>query len=372
MRGLQRGIAASLRNKLLALFFFLPFLAGAAEFTDGSVRLVLHEETGRFSLYSIHENSRGRYEALFADQDPRTSFLSIFFNDRIYKLGDTSSFRTRLGGDGSKPSFVFESSFLLVTEEFSFIKTPGQDVPNGVSLRITIENRSPQQSQVGARFLLDTDLGENSPLSPFSTDKRQIGSEIFFEKGSPDRWWLSRNEQRSLMGSMFGSADAHGEADSVYFANWKRLNDVSWKLPYQQGRNFNMPPYSVGDSAVCYYYEPRPLNRGEICSFTILLAASGEEGFAAQEIVEKPGLGEDLAKILNESNIAAQVLKTSGDAGSAADSRQKDLEMIRSLIEKIDGYIASGSATADEITTIELILEQVRERNNLRDNPVSR
>jgi hypothetical protein len=363
---------------LLAVVFFLPFLAGAAEFTEGSVRLVLHEETGRFSFYSIHENSRGRYEPLFADQDPRTSFLSLTFNDRIYKLGDTSSFRTRLGEDGSKPSFVFESSFLLVTQEFSFIKTPGQDAPNGIAMRITIENRSPQQAQVGARFLLDTDLGENSSEPPFRTDKHPVDSEIFFEKGSPEGWWISRNEQRSLLGSMFGAAAAGEEADSLYFANWKRLNDVSWKIPYQQGRNFNLPPYSVGDSAVCYYYEPRPLDRGETCSFTILLAASGEDGFSAQEAAAKPGPGGgggggDLAKILTESSIAAQVLKTGdGNTGSTAGSREKDLELIRSLIEQIDGYIASGSATADEIMVIETVLDQVRERNNLRDNPAFR
>jgi hypothetical protein len=367
MRSLKRGIIVS-----LVMFFSLLPPAGAVEFTDGSIRLVLHEETGRFSLYSIHENSRGRYEALFADQDPRTSFLSVSFNDRIYKLGDTSSFRTRLGGDGSKPSFIFESSFLLVTEEFSFINTPGQDVPNGVSMRITIENRSPQQSRVGVRFLLDTDLGENSSKPPFITDKRQIGSEFFFEKGSPDRWWISRNEQRSLLGSMFGAADGGEEADSLYFANWKRLNDVSWKILYQQGRNFNMPPYSISDSAVCYYYESRPLNRGETCSFIILLAAADERGFTSVNAAAgEPGSGDTLAKILNESSLAAQAL-TAGDSSPAADSRKKDLELIRSLIEQIDGYIVSGSATADEITAIETILRQIKERNNLRDNPVPR
>jgi hypothetical protein len=356
----------------LVVFFSLPFRAEADEFTDGSVRLVLHEETGRFSLYSIHENSRGRYEALFADQDPRTSFLSISFNDRIYKLGDTSSFRTRRRENLSGPAFVFESSFLLVTEEFGFIKTHGQDSPNGIALKITIENRSPQQAQVGARFLLDTDLGENSSRAPFVTDKRQIGSEIFIEKGSPDRWWISRNDQRAFIGSMFGVTASGEEADSLYFANWKRLNDVSWKIPYQQGRNFNMPPYSVGDSAVCYYFEPRTLNRGETCSFTIFLAASDEKSLPVNTAVENPeGLGEDLARILGASTLTAQALKA-GDSGSPANTREKDLELVRSIIEQIDRYIASGSATEDDIAAIETILGQIRQRSNLRDNPVSR
>jgi hypothetical protein len=368
MRSLKRRIAA-----FLGLFFsFLPF-AGAAEFTAGSIRLVLHEETGRFSLYSIHENSRGRYEALFADQDPRTSFLSVSFNDRIYKLGDTSSLRTRIGGDSSTPSFIFESSFLLVTEEFSFLTTPGQNAPNGVRIKITIENRSPQQARTGARFLLDTDLGENSP-PPFVTDKEHINSEIFFEKGSPDRWWVSRREQHALMGSMFGAVAAGEEADSLYFANWKRLNDVSWKMPYQQGRNFNMPPYSMGDSAVCYYFEPRPLNRGESCSFTILLAAAGGDGFVAENSAgETPEPGEALARILSESTVAAQAARTGAADAGAGDSRRKDLDLLHSIIEQIDGYIASGSVTEDDIAIIETILNQVRERgNSLRDNPASR
>jgi hypothetical protein len=367
MRSLKQGIFAS-----LVVFFSLLFPAAAAEFTGGSIRLVLHEETGRFSLYSTDGGSGGRYEALFAAQDPRTSFLAVSFNDRIYKLGDVSSFRIRVGEDASKPSFIFESSFLLVTEEFSFIKTPGHDAPNGVALRITIENRSPQQARVGARFLLDTDLGENSPQSAFITDKQQIGSEISFEKGSPDRWWISRNEGRSLMGSMFGAADAGEEADSLCFANWKRLNDVSWKIFYQQGRNFNMPPYSVGDSAVCYYFEPRSLNRGETCSFVIVLAASGEEGFSFNLAGENQEPENTLAKILDESNLAAEALASAGGDAGPAYSREKDLELIRSILEQIDGYMASGSITEDDLAAIETVLGQIRERGNLRNNPVSR
>ncbi|MDR1862902.1 MAG: hypothetical protein LBQ67_03170 [Treponema sp.] len=361
MRVIKAGRAAV----LLGVFFSLLPPAGAAEFTDGSVRLVLHEETGRFSLYSIDANSQGRHEALFADQDPRTSFLSIFFNDRIYKLGDTSAFRTRAGGNGSRPSFVFESPFLVITEEFSFIKTPGANSSNGISLRITVKNQSLQQARVGVRFLLDTDLGENSSRPPFITDKRAIGSEIFLEKGSPDGWWFSKNQQRSLMGSMFGSAENGEEPDSLYFANWKRLSDVSWKIPYRQGRNFNLPPYSVGDSAVCYYFEPRFLNREETFSFTIVLAASDERGFAAGAAGEKPE--PTLARILSDSAVAAQALR-SGDSAS----REKDLEMIRSILEQIEQYIASGSVKEDDMAAIETVLDQLRERNKLRDTPAPR
>jgi hypothetical protein len=327
------------RRIWLPLFLvFFPVFAGAVEFTDGSIKLVLHNETGRFSFYAL--NSRGRYEALFADKDPRTSFLSLLVNDHTYKLGDTSAFRTRFRADPSKPALVFESAFLLVTEEFSFIKTAGTGETNGIAVKITLENRSVQRSRVGARFLLDTDLGETYSQAPFSTDARSINSEIVVEKGSSDKWWISRNDdQQSLMGSMFSGGSFGDEPDSLYFANWKRLNDVSWKIAYQQGRNFNLPPYSVGDSAVCYYFEPRSLEQGESCSFTILLAAGNEGGL-----------------------INAKAGESSGPGG------ETDLEIIRRLIAQIDGYISSGIVTEEAISAMEATLNQVMERSGQKTN----
>jgi hypothetical protein len=129
----------------------------------------------------------------------------------------------------------------------------------------------------------------------------------------------------------------------------------------------------MGDSAVCYYFEPRPLDRGETCSFTILLAAAGGDGFVVEKTGESPETGEALARILSESTIAAEAARTgAGDTGTD-DSRRKDLELIHSIIEQIDGYLASGLVTEDDITIIETILNQVKERGkSLRDNPASR
>jgi hypothetical protein len=338
----------------LPLFFvFFPVLAGAVEFTEGSVKLALHNETGRFSLYAL--NSRGRYEALFVDKDPRTSFLSLMVNGTTYKLGDSSAFRTTFSADPSKPALVFESPFLLVTQEFSFIKTAGAGETNGVAVKITMENRGAQKSLVGARFLLDTDLGETGSGAPFTTDTRSISSEIVLERGSADKWWISRNEERSLMGSMFTGGAPGERPDSLYFANWKRLNDVSWKIAYQQGRNFNLPPYSVGDSAVCYYFEPRSLEPGESCSFTVLLAAATE----ATEATEAN-------KATEGGLINAGAGESSGPVG------ETDLEIIRRLIVQIDGYISAGTVTEEVISAMEAALNQVMERNGLKTNSASR
>ncbi|MDR1567052.1 MAG: hypothetical protein LBS48_07205 [Treponema sp.] len=315
---------------VLLLGFFLPAL-NAAEYSEGSVKLALMEGSGRFSLYASNAGSRTGYEPLFADQDLRTSFLSVMVNDRSYKLGDTSTFKIRLGTDPDRPSLIFESPFLLVTEEFSFIKTEGSQDTNGVSLTITLENRG-DPSALGARLLLDTSLGEGGRQPPFTTSGRSIESETLIEKGSPESWWFSGGSGLFLMGSIFNSA---GDGpDSVHFANWKRLNDVPWKAPYAAGRNFNAPPYSVGDSAVCYYFEPRLLARRERRSFTVTLAAW-----------RGPAL--------------PQVTAIGPSDAVQGDERQQDLALIRQLIATIDGCLAAGGASEEELASMEQTLRRL-------------
>jgi len=339
------------------LMICVSFSLTAAEYGEGAIRLVLYENTGRFSLYSSDGVNRG--SALFSDQDPRTSFLSVMVNDRSYKMGDSSSFRTSLAGDNPNPEFVFESPFITVTEEFSFVKSSDSAVLNGIRILITLENRSEEQIEAGARFLLDTDLGEGKSGSSFTTDRRTINSETLLTRLDADQYWIDRNDKLSLAGSFItGSPD---DPDSIHFANWKRLNDVTWKLAYRAGRDFNFSPYSIGDSALCYYSEPRPLGRGEKRSFAFTLAIDIDGVFNFTPIPSAAGAG-GAAALAPDNSI--QNL----DNGKTANSREGDLAELRELIAKIDRLILSGTATDKEISDIDFALNKLRAKYSLRNN----
>jgi hypothetical protein len=315
---------------------------GAAEYTNGRIKLVLHEDSGRFSLYAFSD--RERYEPLFVDQDPRTSFLTLLVDERAYKMGDASSFRGRIGGSPGTPSLIFESSFLSVTQTFDFIKTAGSPEINGVKITIGIENRSARQSEIGARLVLDTSLGEDVSRPHFTTDSRGIGSETMTDKGGPDRWWISRNNRLSLMGSI-----KDGNPDSLLFVNWKRISEVPWKAGYLAGRNFSLPPYSLDDSAVCYYFEPLPLARGEVRTCSLMLALEDEKGFLP------PPSGEPVfSRILDETTGLAETGDPSGM------NRDQALALLETLIGQIDSRIQSGVITDTEINIIELIIERLK------------
>jgi hypothetical protein len=316
-----------------------------------------------------------KYEPFFVDQDPRTSFLSLIVNDRTYRLGESSAFRIRIDGSVPlKPVVVFESTFLLVTQEFSFIRSSSAALSGGISMTIRITNKNEQQLAVGLRFLLDTHLGEKRQTPPFVSDLRSISSETVIYPGEGDQYWVSRNDSLGLMGSI-PEADGAGR-NSIHIANWKRLSDVPWKMGYSQGRNFNFLPYSVGDSAVCYYYEPVPLDRGAERTIRILLAAEDEGGFARYEAASN----DQLSRLLRESARALssapperspQTAETGGIASGSlstadlppGDPRWMDLITIRDLLNQLDAYMAAGGTVSEEeLAAIELIISRLQAR----------
>ena len=279
------------RLSILALLIFsaLPLFLSAAEYREGNIKLVLWEKTGRFSLYYVNEKSQS--QTLFYDQDPRTSYVSVLLNDRAYKLGDSVSFKTSIAEGSGGPAFIFESSRLIVTQDFSFIKTAGSGSVNGIEIKITLESKSVSDISAGFRFVLDTSLGEKGSAPHFFIDSRPVNYESVVYRNENISAWVSKNNSLALMGSI--TLPGIQGPDSVQFANWKRLNDVSWKLPYEYGRNFNAPPYSIGDSAACYYFEPRTFGMHDRFSAAIYLALEDSAGFGIQEsggyIVSVPG-----------------------------------------------------------------------------------
>ncbi|MDR1950534.1 MAG: hypothetical protein LBQ38_14185 [Spirochaetaceae bacterium] len=329
-------------------------IVSGVEYSDGSIRLVLHEGTGRFSLYYTSNTPGSAYEPLFMDQDPRTSFLSVLVNNRAYRMGEASVFRTRVGDNSARPSISFESPFLMVTEEFSFIKTLGSGTSNGVRIDIRAVNLGKESVQVGFRFLLDTNLGENGGGPPFVTDQRSLTTETVIEGRNNEQRWISRNNRIGLMGSL--SLGNEKKPDLVHFANWKRLNEVSWKLTYVPERNFNYLPYSIGDSAVCYYFDPLPLAGGASRTVSILLSAEDGRGFDPNP--PSPGTV-FIQPVLPEA-------PRNPPASPQDETRSRDLAILQDMISRLDAYMSGRLSLSDEeLATMELIITGIKARYGL-------
>ena len=79
------------------LFFFASFFncVFASEITNGYLRLILNESTGRYSVYFMSNPNASRYEPLFGADDPSTSYATVLLDGKVYRLGG-KFFKNRL------------------------------------------------------------------------------------------------------------------------------------------------------------------------------------------------------------------------------------------------------------------------------------
>jgi hypothetical protein len=375
---------------------------GAAEYADGRIKLVIDERLGRFALYYMTDVENRVYKPLFLDKDLRTSFLSAYINGKERKLGSSPEFKMIIRGEKNKPSLVFESEFMSIAEDFSFIRTASSGVSNGVRIDVRIESWNVKTVEIGARLLIDTFLGEkNTPA--FRTDLRPIGAETIIDKTSPDQYWVSRGDGYGLMGSIF--VEGTDAPDFLQFANWKRMNSARFKVNYVQGRNFNATPFSVKDSAVCYFLDIKPMKRWERRSMTVLLAAEDDYGFEGDKLPDSYE-GEYTQLVIVDGGVRGEPVRTSsggtgavsasssaaggGGGGSssattivpyaaqaaATDERSRirrpllpigamrvDVMTLRELMYKVDEYIYSGNMPSEEeLKAMEAVIAKLKAR----------
>ena len=261
--------------KKFAILILLIFFAGfcyADEFENGTIRLILNQRNGSFSLLYLTDPEGMRYESMFYSNDPSTSFLTVNADGNIYRLGQSRDFQTRIERINGQPALVFESSSLIVTESFMPVKTPNSPNVNGVKLTVTIQNKGTRHSFIGLRMLFDTHLGEKRGRVPFITNSQLVTKEKVIEGTSGELFWLSRGQNLSVMGSIIIPGDDTARVpDYIHIANWKRLSDSPWELRSVNNRSFNYIPYSVGDSAVSYIYEPVLIEGGGTLTYSIYL-----------------------------------------------------------------------------------------------------
>jgi len=281
-----------MKLKALALSLFLIFSCfnylSASEVLNGYIRLILNESSGRYSIYFLSNPNSSRYESLFSSDDPATSYATVLMDGKVYRLGG-KYFKSRIEKQGNGfPAFIFEGENLTVTQVFTPIKSANSKFINGVMITYTIQNTGSEEAATGLRILIDTDLNEKLS-NTFLTGEQIVRNETLLEGHSGERFWISRGKNTALMGSIIHPIDRDAKTpDFIHFANWKRLNDAPWKMKYVKKRSFTNSPFSINDSAVCYYFNPQMLNPGSEFTYSIVLSTEDIEWYNSLQVSAPP------------------------------------------------------------------------------------
>jgi len=333
----------------------------ALEVKSGRMKLVLHEDIGRFSLYYLEDLKQDTYVPLFLDQDPRTSFITVLENNRIHKMGETGGFTLSTEKTAQGARFIWKSSSVEVVEDFKPATAQGGRLAAGLRISLQITNTSEKTSKIGARFLVDTYLGEKSGIH-FKTAQKNSYSHEAEIIPSAAQWYVlspsSDYEDVALQTMLFGGGVT--VPSRVVLANWKRLTESPWDYQVNPSRNFNLLPYSIDDSAEALYYNPVSVDRGQTREIVILLGNAASGGYSVESTSDS-GLSDLLG---NEASAAPA--STGGSTpgttrGTASASPYHDLVAVNDILREIDRLLGANTpVTEQDLAVIENALEKLR------------
>ncbi|MGA2977490.1 MAG: hypothetical protein ABSF77_19465 [Spirochaetia bacterium] len=338
---------------LLSLLLVGPRL-WSLDLADGRIRLTLQEGIGRFSLSCQTKGNTGVFVPLLAAQDPRTSMLSIVVGNRIYRMGESSDFSEKAERTSTGGRFIWKSSFLQVTESFSFIASNDSSVTNGIRIDLSLKNLSEQDITVGVRYLFDTYLGESSFVH-FRTDTlSQVTHELTLTSSQKVAYWISplAGDSEDFGLQVMTSGAGITVPDRIVLANWKRLSDSSWSYETSSARNFSLLPYSINDSAACQYYDPRSIPRTGEATITLAMGVYSKGGFSAA-----------LAGAQDFSAGVQQSLAAAKNAPDKSQAVRTDLATVDRLMAEIDKSLSSAETMSDEeLAVVESALKDLESR----------
>ncbi len=350
---------------LLAALLWGTGPAGALELQQGRIRLVLHERIGRFSLYLLGTGEGQKDLPLLVDQDPRTSFVSLFVENKIYRLGDNPEFKGRVEKTAEGAAFAWESGRVRVTMSFVPVSSRPDGEQDAVEIRLKAANLTQSTLSIGVRLLLDTALGEDGPSHFITSREPEIRREMSFAGSPPLRWWASAAVQKTeTVGTetvgveCLNAGGAITPPNRVVFANWKRLSDAAWLYEPSASRNFSHVPYSINDSAVAQYYDPQPVAGGGEREIVLVMGVYDPAGYAAYSTDRQK-----LETILEE--VSATADSKADDLRASVGLRLKAVEdLIREIDARLEAAAAgSGPETgAEDLRAMEQILQELNRK----------
>lgn len=350
----------------IAIFILLPVFLSGLTLEQGRMRLILHENNGRFSLYYLEDIEDDEYVSLLFERDPRTSSTGILLNNRVYTLGSSNNFSQKISKTSSGGKITWTSTQLTIQQSFSFVKSNPNGLADGVKIVTTVMNTSEEIQSVGIHKLFDTYLGEQRDSHFFTSDNEKLQGETGYSLQPPNYWVSPVRDDSEKFKGFISMLKGSGITlpDKVVFANWKRLSENLWNLQVQSKRNFNLLPYSINDSAVCQFYDPIKIAPGAERTVTSVIGAftgspiSTGATTAANETEED---GSDFEDMLSSTR--------TGDIKALHEMVNEDLIAVNDIISQINSLLSfPEDITEEKIEVIERSLNNLSTKKNQYQN----
>lgn len=320
----------SVKSVLLCTVCILVSIIAYAEIPNG-YGLVIAEEADE-SFIKINAVKEGDAPVALWDEDPLSSGWIFIVDGESVSPADSDWVRDdRLSESGRILSY---SNKVYSLEQKVIVSAEGSHA----KFVMTFSNNSTDTVEIVPLLLLDTSLGETTGLPYLLPNGTYLQEEISLE-GSKLPDWIKTVRDSSTPALTLSFSDKISDSpESLIAANWLRMKQNGMDFVLQEGRNFDLLPFSEGDSALLIRYGSKRVSSG-----------------ASMEITGIFGLDENVPRP-EEFNRAVNMAVDVGRENSRLREytvRQR-LREIESTISAIDSLLADeGLMDAETVADIE-------------------
>jgi len=337
------------------LFLFLSLMSlTSLEVTRGRIRLNYDRQRGSVIISTTESLENPRWIPLTWSRDPTTTMMSIRLNGQVLNLQPGGQFRLEASEESNGLLLTYQGTKTDVLVRYEFLTTRYSSIVDGLRLTVEITNKDSRDARVDFRYLIDTYLGEQG--NHFLVDNLEINKEFRIIGRSSQSWVSARGDNPPQVGILFWLGDGVTPPTRTIFANWKRLRDSTWDIPFSEGRDFSLAPYSFNDSAVAVYYEGMIIQPES--KQTLVLALSN--------VTAKDLIG---ARIGTESALAdsfESTVEAPSNVNNLLQLLRRDRETVLDLIRKVNIKMNNpDSVTSDEIAAMRAILRELEGRKKI-------
>ena len=232
---------------------------------------------------------------------------------------------------------------------------------NGFLFTYTIQNNGKNEISIGCRVLLDSYLGEKNNQHFKTSNNPQIQTEVQFTNSSLPSWIESSNE-KNIGFRLFVSTNPDLAPNAVMLANWKRINDAVWQPEFQQNRNFTLAPYSINDSAIALYWDPKTVKPKESRKIFYYIANNSVTAMAPLDSAPLPTAAYSPTDNTIPSVTAIQDLPPATQA-QIMELLQKDYKSALTILQMINNLLSSGKSVTDaDLAKIQAMIDELSKR----------
>ncbi|MCK4798430.1 MAG: hypothetical protein KAT05_13705 [Spirochaetes bacterium] len=263
-------------NKKIILFLFFSFLlfnlsAQQTRLLGNFIKLVVSNNDGKFLLYG-RNNIKDDWIPLLFEDFPPTSYFKFFKNQKQIQFGEEGTGRySEIEIKDDKIYYFWQNTEIKIEIIYYLISSNISKSADTLMLDLNIINLTENLYSIEFFLCIDTCLGESTknhfilPGNMILQTENEIPSEASLS------YIQTLNNDLNIGANIIFGKNKQVIPNRIFFANWKRVEENIGLYKIIDGRNFDLKPYSVNDSAIFIEYTNEKIypNKDHIYRFII-------------------------------------------------------------------------------------------------------